>query len=361
MKTGLRIVQLIDSLEAGGAERMAVNYANALSKKIELSALVTTRKEGNLKNEIDSSVSYLFLNKTKTIDFKALFRFRTFIKEHRITHIHAHSSSFFLAVLLKLTLPSIKVIWHDHYGNSQFLEKRKSKTLSLLSTFFYGVISVNEDLKKWGQKNLKTAKISYLPNFVSLNVNSVNKTKLNGSDGKRIICLANLREQKNHSFLIDIATKIENLFGEWTFHLVGKDFKDTYSNTIRDLIKKYNLEEKIFIYGSRDDIFNILQQSDIAILTSKSEGLPVALLEYGFCSKPVVVTDVGEIATIVKDGVNGYLVTSEDQASFVEKLSHLIENENLRSQFGQELNKTIEAEYSENAVMYKYLDWINEE
>ena len=44
----MRIVQIIDSLEIGGAEKMAVNYANALSERIVFSGLVTTRREGNL-------------------------------------------------------------------------------------------------------------------------------------------------------------------------------------------------------------------------------------------------------------------------------------------------------------------------
>ena len=65
----MRIVQIIDSLEAGGAERMAINYANSLSKNISFSGLVVSRKEGLLVNQIDQKVSYLFLKKRKTIDF----------------------------------------------------------------------------------------------------------------------------------------------------------------------------------------------------------------------------------------------------------------------------------------------------
>lgn len=358
MKANLRIVQLIDSLDAGGAERMAVNYANALSSKIELSALVTTRKEGSLKSEINKQVVYLFLNKTKTIDFGAILRFRDFVKKNKITHIHAHSSSFFLAVLLKFTVPSVKIIWHDHYGNSQFLKNREYKTLSYFSYLFYGIISVNEDLKKWALEKLNTKKVNYLPNFVLLNISSNNKTFLEGNINKRIICLANLREQKNHPFLIKIAKNIFLKDSEWTFHLVGKDFNDSYANDLKKQIIDNNLEKNVFIYGSRDDIFNILQQSDVAILTSNSEGLPVALLEYGFCSKPVVVTNVGEIGSIVKDGVNGFIVASEDEISFTNKLTQLIEDKELRNQFGKELNKTIKSEYSEDAVLKKYLEWI---
>lgn len=61
----MRIVQIIDSLDAGGAERMAVNYANTLVGKIVFSGLIATRKEGVLKENLNPEVSYLFLKKTK--------------------------------------------------------------------------------------------------------------------------------------------------------------------------------------------------------------------------------------------------------------------------------------------------------
>jgi len=70
----MRIVQIIDSLAVGGAEKMAVNYANALSGKIEFSGLVATRAEGTLKNQLHEAVSYLFLNRKKVIDFGAIFK-----------------------------------------------------------------------------------------------------------------------------------------------------------------------------------------------------------------------------------------------------------------------------------------------
>ena len=72
----MRIIQIIDSLEAGGAERMAVNYANALAKEIEFSGLVVTRKEGALLNQIHSKVHYLFLNKKSPLDIDAVLRLK---------------------------------------------------------------------------------------------------------------------------------------------------------------------------------------------------------------------------------------------------------------------------------------------
>ena len=102
----MRILQLIDSLEAGGAERMAVNYANSLSSRIEFSALAVTRKEGALKIQLDDNVSYLFLQKKHTIDLKATFKLKKFIKDNQVEIIHAHGTSFFMAVLLKMIYPN---------------------------------------------------------------------------------------------------------------------------------------------------------------------------------------------------------------------------------------------------------------
>ncbi|GAL61464.1 glycosyltransferase [Algibacter lectus] len=91
----MKVLQLIDSLEAGGAERVAVNYANGLVHMIDASYLCTTRAEGLLKGELNKDVGYLFLNKKKTIDVKAIKRLHQFIKNEDIDIIHAHGSSFF--------------------------------------------------------------------------------------------------------------------------------------------------------------------------------------------------------------------------------------------------------------------------
>ena len=162
----MRIVQLIDSLEAGGAERMAVNYANALSDKIAFSALVATRKEGILKATLENQVSYLFLEKRCTLDLRAVKKLLAFCKSNDIQIIHAHSTSVLLAVMVKLLKPSIKVLWHDHYGNSKFLLNRSTWSLKILLKFCSGAISVNSVLLDWIKKEVEFKNAIYLPNFV---------------------------------------------------------------------------------------------------------------------------------------------------------------------------------------------------
>ncbi len=355
----MRIIQLIDSLQAGGAEKMALNYANELAKKVAFSGLVVTRCEGLLCDEIQENVSYLFLDKKNTIDFSSILKFRRYLITNKIEIIHSHSTSFFFAFLIKLTLPKMKLIWHDHYGDSEFLNKRQSFFLKICIPFFSGIIAVNEKLKVWSQEKLKLKNVIFLRNFTTYSKpNNKYQTVLKGVAFKRIIHVANLREQKNHEFLIDVALKLKKTYPEWTFHLIGKDFNDYYSKKIKNLINKNELKNTIFVYGSCSDIGTILNQTEIAILTSKSEGLPVALLEYGFNRKPVVVTNVGEISSIIVDNINGYLVSSVDTQSFYEKIILLIENKEKRIVFGSSLEATIKENFSEQVILKHYLNWL---
>ncbi|MEN2489837.1 glycosyltransferase [Flavobacterium sp. B11] len=354
----MRILQIIDSLDAGGAERMAVSYANALAEEIEFSGLIATRKEGPLQKQINQSVSYLFLNKKKQLDRKAFCKLRSYVKKNRVSHLHAHSTSFFLAFLLKLTLPSLKIIWHDHYGNNEFLADRPHFILKLSAFFFNGIIAVNQNLKNWSETRLKAKNVVYFSNFPSEEVNVEVHTILNGIEGKRIISLANLRPQKNHFLLLKVAKKLKQSHSDWSFHLVGKDFEDHYSREIKEKIDEYELHGNVFLYGSRDDVSNILNQADIAILTSKSEGLPVTLLEYGQNRMAVVVTDVGENHSIVKHRINGMLVPSMNGELFYESLIECIENVELRLSFGEKLSETISKNFSKKLIIKNYLNWL---
>lgn len=354
----MRTVQIIDSLEIGGAEKMAINYANALSVTNEFSGLVATRAEGKLKNKLSNSVSYLFLKKKSAIDFGAVFRLRKYCKENQVEFIQPHSSSYFTALLVKFVYPKVKIIWHDHNGLSEFISSEKSFALKIASFFFKGIIVVNYKLKEWAEKELHCKKVIYLPNFTTIDTATSAETILKGASGKRILCLANLRDQKNHFLLLEVAENTKQSHPDWTFHLVGKDFEDDYSANVKASIVHKNLEENVFIYGSKNDIKNIINQSEIAILTSKSEGLPIALIEYGLSRMPVVSTKVGEIPLIIKDGINGFIVDANDAGLFYQKVVRFITEIDLRAQMGDSLYQTVIENNSEEGVIANYLSWI---
>ncbi|MDQ6472103.1 glycosyltransferase [Flavobacterium sp. LHD-80] len=351
----MRIVQLIDTLEPGGAERMAVNYANALVKKITFSGLIATRSEGLLLAQIDERVSYNFLKKRKVIDFQAIRKLRKYLIENKIDIIHAHSSSFFAAVLVKFTLPNVKIVWHDHYGISQDLVSRKNLVLKFFSYFFLGIIAVNSELRYWAKSYLFCSNSIYLPNFIEDSCDSNETVTLKGEEGKRIICVANLRPQKNHNLIVDAAAVLKNKFPDWSFHLFGKNFEDLYATHLLQKVRNLKLQENVFFYGAINNIGSALQQCDIAVLPSLSEGLPLALLEYGLNKLPVVVTDVGEIPNIVISGEDGIIIQSSDLNGFTIAIENLISDKIWRKELGLRLYCKISENYSEKIIIDRYL------
>ena len=248
----IRVIQLIDSLEPGGAERMAVTIANSLIEEVSFSGIVVTRLEGSLKDTINSKVDYLFLKKEKALDFLALLRLRKFVKKNKVSVVHAHGSSYFFAVLLKLTIPSIKIFWHDHFGN-RVKAKENFFLLRFLSVFFSGVFTVNETLKEWAVKKLWVKDVQFLPNF-TLETEEESVTILKGEAGKRIVFLANLHTPKNHLLALKAFMKSEIYKDGWTMHLVGKDKLDNYSEVLKNFISHNNLQDSVLIYGSCNDV-----------------------------------------------------------------------------------------------------------
>lgn len=360
MEKNVRIIQIIDSLDAGGAERMAVNLANIFSDKIAFSGLIATRKEGLLKRTIQDKVHYQFLERKRKIDVKAVKRLNRFIRENNIQIIHAHASSWFIAVLAKLLNPKCKLIWHDHYGNSEFLAKRPHKVLRFFSHQFDAIIAVNEKLKSWAVENLKTQKVVYIANFFSDEKESKLILPLFGKAGKRIICLANMRPQKGHHFLLDIAKEIIVKNPDWTFHLVGEVPQNDYTDTIKARIEKESLAQNVFVYGSRSDVGAILQVSTIGILTSSSEGLPLALLEYGFNKLPVVVTSVGEIPNVITNETEGIVVPFGQTDIFVNEIQNLIDFPKRRKNIAENWHLKCQKNYGVINFLREYSKLINE-
>lgn len=349
----MKVLQLIDTLDAGGAERMAVNIANAVNEEGVTSYLCATRRAGPLENELSSRVNFLMLGKKGKLDLVAFRRFFKWLKKEQITIIHAHSTSLMLAVLAKINKRSIKIVWHDHYGMSDALEKRDSRLLKVLARYIDVTIAVNEKLRTWSREVLGVKQTYFLENFASLSGDTLKFTTLKGVEGKRVICLANLRPQKNHIELIKAFSKTQDNFPEWTLHLVGKSFEDDYYEQIINAIREHELTDKVFIYGSCNDIAHILEQSAIGVLASISEGLPVSLLEYGNSSLPVIVTSVGQCAAVI--GNDGIVISNvrEELSKELVKLFHCDQKE--RDQIGLRFRESVLKNYSKKAFMNKVL------
>jgi len=337
---------------------MAVTYANALVGQVEGSYLCCSRREGMLKTGLLPEVEYLFLNKKSSLDLNALLKLRNFIKSKQISIVHAHSTSFFLAGLLKLTGLKFKLVWHDHYGESELLQERDFKVLRIFSHLFSGIISVNTKLKEWAEEHLECRKVVEIKNFIPESTSGINSgIRLKGKDGEfKIICVANLRPQKDHLNLIKAFESLSTDFSG-SLHLIGEDPGTQASNLILKAIKDSPSKEKIHYYGAQTEILSLLQQADLGILSSRSEGLPVALLEYGMAGLPVVCTNVGQCAVVLRE--NGRIVEAKDPKALANGILFYLENKGKRKLDAENFRIEVLGNYSQHAVIKNITEFYN--
>lgn len=353
MNSELGVMQMIDSLSIGGAERVSVNLANAIAEQEEFRSFhCSTREEGMLKSFLSENVQYFFMNKKSFFDFKALLRLVHYIKKNKISIIHAHSSSFGTAILAKL-FTGIKIVWHDHYGDRKNCSLYSALALKIGSLFFSYVISVNLILKAWADDTLmiNTSKIEYIPNYADL-IFDDSIPNIPGYKGKRIIVLANLRPPKDHINMLEAFKRtLDKGYTSWHLLFVGRYHKDDYSDKIVNYIQMHKMDKNVSILGERSDIAQILKHCDIGVLSSESEGLPVALLEYGLASLAVIATDVGECSAVLNNGVAGSLVKPKDDQALAKSLEPLMHSEQFRVKQGKTLNKHILKHYSKKSII----------
>ena len=354
----MHVLQLIDSLSIGGAERMSVNIGNALQENGHHVILIATRKDGPLTKMLSKGVVFRSLEKKSAIDVFAFLRFITILYKERIEIIHAHSSSIYWAILGKVFKPRMKIIWHDHYGFSEILKDSDRKLIKYISPLFYGVIVVNTNLENWALRNIKVTKekIVFLNNFPVLPKFTPKKEE----EELTIVCIANLRLQKDHPTLVKALKKLKNqTTKKFRLILAGKFYNDDYYQEVCGLIEELELQEVINIAGPIDNTAELLAIADIGILSSISEGLSVSLLEYGLAKLAVVVTNVGQCSEVVLHGKAGLVVQPKDENAIADALLKYIDDPELISDMGEKLYTNVLENYSSEAFLkayYKLLD-----
>ncbi len=331
---------------------MCVNISNVLHDNGHEVTLCATRTGGALEKAINSSIRFHVLHKKSSLDFVVFQRLLRIIKDNGIEIIHAHSSSLFWAIMAKVFYGKVKVLWHDHLG-LRVSDRKKNPVYKLVSRKIDGIIAVNHELAAWSRHNMKVPpeRIVMINNFPFLK--SVERHP--NPEFFTIVCLANIRPQKDHETLIRAIALInkEKLLKKLKVILAGSDDDVAYVRRIEDLILELGLETIIEMPGSVEDTARLLAIADCGTLSSSSEGLPVALLEYGMASLPVVVTEVGQCAEVLDYGKYGFLVPSGNSQMLAEKLLALINNDDSKN-LGESFQRRISTYYSSTNFMGKY-------
>ncbi len=125
---------------------------------------------------------------------------------------------------------------------------------------------------------------------------------------------------------------------------------------IEKLIKKYSLENKVFLLGFLDKASEYLKAFDVFLMTSIKEGLPFVILEAGLAGLPIVSSALGGIPEVLDGGKSGILVTPKKMNEVVRALEYLITNTEKRSILGENVKKKIETDYSLEKIIEKTIN-----
>jgi glycosyltransferase involved in cell wall biosynthesis len=117
------------------------------------------------------------------------------------------------------------------------------------------------------------------------------------------------------------------------------------------LTERLGLARHVTMLGSRTDIQSILAGSDIGVLSSTSEGLPVSLLEYGVAGLPAVASDAGQCREVLDGGDAGILFSPGDVAALADALIGLLQAPDRRSALGRGFRERVARHYSPEAVI----------
>ena len=158
------------------------------------------------------------------------------------------------------------------------------------------------------------------PDFVDRLAQSQQIGSSGSNDGPRLIIVGRLEEQKGHATLLAALPEVLQHCPGTTLTIVG------VGSLHADLVAQSHtlgIEQSVHFLGGRNDVPQLLRQSDLFISSSNWEGFPTVILEAMAAQLPVVATDVGGSCELVRNGETGFLVPPSDPASLASAILRL--------------------------------------
>lgn len=356
----LKILRIISRLNVGGPAIHTILLTEALNNERVESILIAGQvgkaekdmiylaKEKGVKPVIIPELGRQ-INPIK--DFSAFCKIFNLIKQERPDIVHTHTAKAGALGRVAAVLAGVPIRIHTFHGH--IFENYFNKFYIALFLFIerilalftkYIVVVSQAQRKEIGEHYKITApgKIKVIPLGLELGKFFLVKShtgklrkELKLDDGIIIVgIVGRLVAVKNHRMFLEAA--------KYLLSILDDKFKIKYliigdgeeRSSLEEYTKELGLNSYVVFCGWREEMADIYSDVDIIGLTSLNEGTPVALIEALASGRPVVATDVGGVADVVEDGVNGYLVASGDAQAFALRLAGLIKDSGKRPEFG---------------------------
>jgi len=223
----------------------------------------------------------------------------------------------------------------------------------IASRNFTYITVISDELKKsFVQQGFKQSKIKVVYFGVDVGGNDI-QFKLKRRGEKSILFVGRVSTEKGCGCLLRACKRIADRGKTFKLALIGHGRISYFS----DMAIKLGIDGRVLFAGFRREFNDFLMGSDIFILPSRGEGLPISILEAMAYGLPIIGTNVGGISEVIEDGENGYLVPPNDEISLADAIDRMIGIKSKeRYIMGLKNKEKIKKIYSTKKMVQHYLD-----
>ena len=359
-----KILHLITGLDTGGAEMMLLKTLPGLQSDFE-NTVCCIKGRGPVGKLLENSgVSVIYLELKSFLDWRIIGRFRDAVAHTNpdlvVTYlIHA---DLFGRILGKIF--GVKQIFC-----SVRVKLVQAKYLPLLlidglTSFLVNHYHFNSNVVYLLYKKyffLPQKKCTIIPNGLDVAKYQISadrgaaKLKELGFSRDQILfgCLANLRAQKGHSYLLEAFQKIQTQHPTSKLLLIGDGEE---RQRLELLTSKLGIEKNVVFLGNRNDVPELLYILDFFVFPTLFEGMSNALMEAMASGLPIIATDILENKEIIKHEFSGILVPVKNAEALSGAMIDLVNNHEKAVLLGENAKKYAREEFSIEKIIARYRD-----
>lgn len=299
----IRILQVCASLNKGGGVQTVLQnyYAHMDQKKYVFDFIVMGSEIGELEGWFETRGSHVYHIPPRKVSFrKNTKELKRIIKEGNYDVVHCHQDYKSLIAIIIAKLHGVKTrIVHCHQAFPK--ESFKSRTVRILSIFlikcFANVfVGCGMDAARWlyGERMVGTGKAVVLNNAINLEKYAFSEEKRRqirrdlGLENKLVLGnVARITWVKNHKLLINVFAEFHQQHDQSVLLLVGDG---ELTDEIKGYCKSLGLSKSVIFLGARSDVHELLSAIDVSLLTSRSEGVALVMIEAQANGLPMVLS-----------------------------------------------------------------------
>lgn len=336
-----RVLMMIGTLDVGGTEMMVKSLATGLDRRRFYVTVMCLARGGRVAEMLKrDGIRVDVLGISSKMDVTSVYRLTRFLKQRRFDIVH--SFLFYSNVLARISgrLANTPAIVSGERSTSEW-KSPLYRLIDRLTSVYSTVIVANSNAVRDSlveDVRIKPDKIRVVYNGIDLRRfddtadDQKVREQLSLSEEKvTVVTVTRLHPEKNPSDFIRAASIVKRKHGNVQFLVVGDG---RLMGELKSMSSELGISDDVIFAGEREDVPGLLKASDIFVLTSLWEGLPVSVLEAMASSLPVVATDVGGTREVIDNGVTGILVPRENPEELAAAIGTLIENPERRKQMG---------------------------